>query len=244
MKVLSLALIALGGFAGSAMAACPAGPDAAHGGAWTDVYQVGGTATVVSPGYASTECRLNSAINTGAGSSATGSVYWASTPATPEPRYRAQFIINTDAITSTVSADGVSVYSASSGAGGDGVSFSIFGNGGAMALGYAVRYNDASGLRYRTGSVPLGSGEVHVEFDLQVASTAGATDGSFKLWVQNNNEATPSKVETGLANFGLGGIDNATLGLAGPTPAFVLHFATKGVGFDQYDSRRQTFIGY
>ena len=35
MKVLSIALVGLCGFAGSAMAACPAGPTTAEGGAWT-----------------------------------------------------------------------------------------------------------------------------------------------------------------------------------------------------------------
>jgi len=246
MKVLSLALVGLCGFAGSAMAACPAGPDTAHGGAWNSVFQIGGTATIVTPGLASTECKLASVINAGAGSSSTGSVAWASASGV-EPSYRAQFIIEAANIASPALADAASIYSAASGAGGNGVRFSIFGSGGVRTLGYQVRYDDAtdpSGKRYRTGSVPLPDGEVHIEYSLKVASASGATDGAFSLWVQNNVEGTPTKTETALPNFGLTGIDSATLGLAGAAPLFVTHFGGQAVNFDQYDSRRQTFIGY
>jgi hypothetical protein len=238
MKALSLALVGLAGFAGSAMAACPAGPDIANGGAWTAVSALQGSAVIATPGYATTECRLDSTINAGASGVASGQVNWTQT--TPEPSYRAQFIVDADAITTPSLTDAATIYTSSSGAGGDGVRFSIFGTAsGARNLGYFVRYDDTTGRHYKTGNVVLPAGEVHVEYSLTVA-----TGGAFNLWVENNVEATPTKTETGFDNSALVGINTVYLGLAGPSSQFVTHYAGTAVGFDQYDSRRTLFIGF
>ena len=239
MKVLSLALVGLCGFAGTAMAACPTSPVPP----WDNQFENNGTAAIASGGYAGTECRLDSTINAGAGGAAAAQVNWGNASTPNEARYRAQFIVKPDALASQALADSVSIYSALSSTGGDGVRFSVFGGaGGVHKLSYQVRYDDATGRRYKTGSVDLPNGETHVEFDL----TVGAT-GSFKLWVQNNNEATPTVDLSGanaFDNSALGGINRANLGLIAPTLDYVAKFGGTAVGFDQYDSRRQTFIGY
>lgn len=237
MKVLSLAMVGLLGFAGAASAACPSSPVPP----WSSVSAFQGTANIVSGGYAGTDCRMESKINSGASTAASGAVNWTGT--TAEARYRAHFIVNVDALTGQTITQGVNIFTANSTTGGDGVRFSVFGSGSTHQLGYFVRYDDpATGRRYKTGAVPLVAGENHVEFDLQAAT--GSTTGSFSLWVNSNVEANVTKTETGLTNAALGGIDTTYVGLAAPSKQFITAYPGIGVGFDQFDSRRQTFIGY
>jgi len=236
MKLLSLALVGLCGFAGSAMAACPAGPAIANGGAWSSAPTFQGTATIVTPGYAGTECRLASTINAGASSVAFATVEDDSPSA--EPRYRAHFIINLDAQTSPSITKSSTAFSASSTANGPGITLGVFGSANAWFLSYIVPdANQASGVT--SGSVALAAGENHVEFDLQIGAT-----GSVAFWVNNNNSASPTVPAITLNNAAVAGIDTAFLGLAGPSPGFITSYAGTGVGFDQFDSRRSTFIGY
>lgn len=238
MKVLSLALVGAFGYVGAASAACPTSATPP----WTSALQVKGVAAIASPGYAGTECRLDTSFNADAGSSSIAAVTYSGTGA--EAAFRAQFIVDTSALTAPVAADTVSIYSGSSTAGGSAVRLRIFGSGGSFALGYAVSYDDAGVRRSRTGSVPLpAGGPKHVEIQLKTAA-AGASDGEFRIWVENNVEASPNKVESGLANSAMAGVEKVQLGLFAGSPAFLLHYNTKKVGFDQYDSRRTTFIGF
>lgn len=234
MKVLSLAMVGMFGYVGSAVAAnCPAGPDMAHGGAWTAISAFQGSAVIAEPGYATTACRLDSKINAGAGGAASGQVNW--TGATAEPRYRARFLVNADLLPSQALLDTAAIFSSGSQSGGAAVDFSVFGNGTKHILGYSVR-NVANPSGYETGVVQLAAGVNVIQFDFAVGSS------TFKLWVNNNVEATPTKSVAVANGATLNGIDTTYLGLAGPSPQFVTHFATKPVGFDQFDSRRQTFI--
>jgi hypothetical protein len=231
MKVLALAVVGMFGFAGSAFAVCPAGPDIAHGGAWTAVNALGGTAVIATPGYAGTECRLDSAVTGDASSFATVE----DDSPSAEPRYRAQFIINADALTSLGPIDAVYVFSAQSATGAQ-VQLSIVGDGaGGHLISYFVPDTTAAGGS-DVGSFPLTAGENHVEFDLD-------NSGHFSLWVNNNNEATPT-FTTSTFNNGGATIETAFLGLAGPSPGFVASSSGDAVGFDQFDSRRSTFIGF
>lgn len=236
MKVLSLALVGLCGFAGSAMAACPAGPTTANGGAWSALNQFQGVASIATPGYDGTECRLDSKINTGAPTAAFATVQDDS-PAN-EARYRAQFLINLDGLTSPTANTAVNVFSANSSTNGPGIQLSVFGTAGSWFLGYIVK-NASSASGVTVGSVPLTAGANRVEFDLQIGSA-----GSVAFWVNNTNAATPTVPAVALNNQAVGGIDLANLGLAGPTKGFINTFGGKAVGFDQFDSRRQTFIGH
>jgi len=230
MKVLSLALVGLCGYAGSAMAACPATPDA-----WTAVSAFQGSATVETGGYAGTECRLDSKINANAGGAASGQVNW--TGSAVEPSYHAHFIVNVDGLSSQALLDTVAIYSSASQSSGSAVDFTVFGNGTAHNLGYSVR-NDANPTGFETGVVPLIAGENHIEFALATGAS------TFKLWVNNHDEANPTKSVPVNNGSAFTGIDTTYMGLAGPAPQYVSHFGGQAVGFDQFDSRRQTFINY
>lgn len=231
MKVLSLALIGAFGYAGVASAACPTSAVPP----WSSVAAFQGTAAIVSPGYAGTECRLDSSINAGAGGAAVAAANW--TGAAVEPRYRAQFIVNADGIASQGLLDSVGIFSSSSASAGQGVDFAIFGGGANRNLAYTVR-NDANPLGVETGVVALAAGDNVIEFDFQIGANV------FKLWVNSNDPNAPTKTVAVNNGAAMTGIDTTYLGLSGPSPQFVQHFGGTAVGFDQFDSRRQNFIGY
>jgi hypothetical protein len=222
MKVLALALLGLAGYAGSAVAGgCPASPVPP----WTAVGALGGTATIAAGGYAGTACRLDSALTGDASSFATVED---DTPAA-EPRYRVQFIINADNLTNLGLVDASYIFSAT-GAAGPSVQISIVGDGAGGRFVSFIVLNGAA-----VNSLPLTAGENHVEFDYD---TVG---GMFRAWVNNNVEASAdwSTPITGTVS-----VDTAFLGLAGATPTYLTGFNGTTVGFDQFDSRRSTFIGF
>lgn len=230
MKLLSLAIVGLGGLAlaGSAAAACPAGPAQADGGAWTGTQLYQGAVAIASPGLDSTSCRLDSTISAGAGPFASAVVHDASPNA--EPRYRAQFTLNVDNLASPGFSDAVQVFSAASS--GVPLRLGMFGNGTSWFLSYAL----GDGV---SGSVPLAAGANHVEFDLQIG-----VSGSLTLWVNNNVEASPTVAPISVDDSAMVGIDDAYLGLAAPSGAFIAAYAGQAAEFDQFDSRRSTFIGF
>lgn len=234
MKVLALALLGLAGYAGSAVAGCPSSPVPP----WSAVDALGGTATIVSPGYAGTACHLASALTGDATSFATVED---DTPAA-EPRYRAQFIINADTLTNLGVVAAAYVFTATSNAGGaPPVALSIVGDGtGGHLVSYAVPDSTAAGGS-DVGSFPLAAGENHVEFDLDNGSGTGTPH--FSIWVNNNVSGSPNFTTTTFNN-GSAVVDTAFLGLAGATPAYLSSFNGTAVGFDQFDSRRSTFIGF
>jgi len=230
MKVLALALLGLAGYAGSAVAGCPASPVPP----WSAVDALGGTATIVAPGYAATACHLASALTGDATSFATVED---DTPAA-EPRYRAQFIINSDTLVNLGVVAAAFVFTASASAGGTPVALSIVGDGtGGQLVSFNVPDTSAAGGA-DVGSFPLTAGENHVEFDLQ-----NGAGGHFSIWVNNNVEGSPNFTTSTFDNGALV-VDTAFLGLAGATPAYLSSFNGTAVGFDQFDSRRQTFIGF
>ena len=228
MKVLSLALIASFGYVGAAAAGtCPASPTPP----WTAVNALGGTAVIVDGGYAGTACHLASTLTGDASAFAT---VQDDTPA-GESRYRAQFIINADALGSLGAVDAAFVFSATS-AGGPQIQLSVVGDGaGGRLITFIVPNSSAPGGS-EVQSFPLTSGENHIEFDLD-------NSGHFSFWVNNNVEASPDFTTTTFNNGGAT-IETAFLGLAGPTPGYVASSNGIAVGFDQFDSRRQTFIGF
>jgi hypothetical protein len=230
MKVLALALLGLAGYAGSAVAGCPSSPVPP----WSAVDALGGTATIVAGGFAGTPCRLDSALTGDATSFATVED---DTPAA-EPRYRAQFIIKPDNLANMGLVTAVYIFTTSASAGGTAVALSIVGDGaGGWLVSYNVPDTTAAGGA-DVGSFPLTAGENHVEFDLQNGS-----GGHFSIWVNNNVEGSPNFTTSTFDN-GASVVDTAFLGLAGATPDYFASFNGTTVGFDQFDSRRQTFIGF
>ncbi len=224
MKVLSLALVGAFGYVGAASAACPSSPVPP----WQDQQIFQGATSIVTPGMAGTECQLNSVINAGAGAFAAASVHDASPSA--EPRYRAQFMVKIDGLASPGFSDTVQVFAANSS--GFPLRLGAFGNGTSWSLSYIL----GSGV---SGSVPLAAGDNVVEFDLQIG-----TSGSLAIWVNNNTESTPTVPAIAGDYSAMVGINDAYLGLGAPSSSFVNKFAGQAVGFDQFDSRRQTFIGF
>lgn len=115
MKVLSLALIGLVGYAGSAAAGCPATPVPP----WSSQSALGGAVAISATGLDGSACKLDASITTnGPGVNA---FVRDDTPA-GEPRYRAQFLINADALGSQNSIEGSQILGASTSTPANGVS--------------------------------------------------------------------------------------------------------------------------
>ena len=234
MNVLALALLGLAGFAGSAVAGCPSSPVPP----WTANNQFQGVTAIASPGLDGTPCRLDSTISAGASGFASAIVE-DDTP-TAEPRYRASFMIDVDALTA-LGAPGfttvTTVFQGVSAVTGNGISLAIFGDGTNWLLSYTVvDAGDPSG--YFSNSQPLGTGARHVEFDLPVGAAS-----NFQIWIENNVEGTPTATHT-VNNAAIVGVDTAFLGLAAPSDGFTAAYSGTAAQFDRFDSRRSTFIGF
>jgi len=242
MKVLSLALVGVFGYAGAAMADCPAGPTTADGGAWSAKSTLGGTLAVTGAnggGLDGSECRLDTQITTnGPGVNA----FVRDDSPNNEPRYRAQFYVDADALGSLTTIQSVKVLGATTTAGAenltDVVRLSILGNlsGSTKNLGIFTACSGQSGGQC-SASTPLAAGVNKIEIDWNQAA------GTLKVWVNSNTEATATTTVTG-NSAPWGGVDFATLGLAAPSAGFRSAHLNQVVKFDRFDSRRQTFIGF
>ncbi|MBK6375592.1 MAG: hypothetical protein WAR01_02535 [Dokdonella sp.] len=246
MKTLSLAVLGFVGFgaAGAAMAQCPASLSPP----WSLVSTLQGTATSVTGGYDSTACRLRVALNQN-GSTGSKAFVLDQTPAN-ETRYRAQFIIDASGIGLTQANRNViafSVLGATAPAGGNNrmVFALLTGNGSAAILRMFVGDTN-QGSQYQTLDIPLPNqaGANRVEIDLVTGAAA-----TMKYWVTNasasTTEGAPTGTFTNLANTGWTGVDQVALGFSTANTFYRQNFTnTSYVYFDQFDSRRQTFIGH
>ncbi|MEO6104726.1 MAG: hypothetical protein ABIP44_13950 [Pseudoxanthomonas sp.] len=243
MKSLSLAVLGLAGlaFAGSASAACVAG----NLSAWSATQQAAGTVTVVAGGLNTppSECKINTTLTGNSGSA--GAYVRDDTPAN-EARYRAQFLINIDTLSGINGTQSVKVFGASTATPSQSiaelVTLTVFGNaaGTTKILGISTVDTAASANFYKQSStVPLTglTGTIRVEIDY----VKGAA-GTLKVWVNNTVEASPNVTLTA-NNNAWGGTDSVILGLSGASPGYRAANLNKIVSFDQFDSRRQTFIG-
>lgn len=248
MKVLSLALVGLAGFAGSAMAACPAGPTTAEGGAWTSKSVLPpstSSLTIATPGLDSTECKLVSSL----GPSTTASSFVRYNHAAPETSYRFQFLVDTNALTDFSSTDNVVVFQAPAQNTANGfnrllrVSL-VAGPNGAKRVRFIAQCGSGTFSCAQSFATDLTPGVNRIEGFLKVG--AGAA-GELKYWV-NAPAGTTEPAESGsianLDNAAWGGVAAASLGLTAPSAAFKTNHATQAVGFDTFDSRRVTYIGH
>lgn len=249
MKVLSLALVGLSAYAGSALAVCPAGPTTADGGAWTSasILPPSTSAVVIAtPGLDGSECKLNTSL----GPSTTASAFVRYTNAASEPSYRFQFLVDTTALSSFSSTDNVVVFQAPATTTANGfnrllrVSL-VAGPAGAKRIRFIAQCGTAATfLCAQTYATDLVAGVNRIEGNLQVGA-AGA--GSLTYWVNaaaGTTEPASSGSIASLDNTAWGGVSAANLGLSAPSAAFKANHATQIVGFDTFDSRRQTYIGY
>lgn len=238
MKTLSLAVLGLVGvsFAGASMAQCPTDP-AAPAGPWSSKSVLGGAIAITSPGLGSTTCGMDASIT----STAFGSAFVRDNTPTAEPRYRAAFLVNVDALTGLNSIQSVRLLSVNTDTPYLGISealrVSVSGNlaGTAKVLGI-VAGCDGQPSNLCSGTVALpttGTQTVQVEW---VKGAAGV----IRVWLNNNVEASPNLTLNGNTNGWA--VDYATMGLSNPSPNFRSVQTNRIVKFDQFDSRRTTFI--
>lgn len=234
--MLGLGALAAFGFASSAFAQCPSSPVPP----WSSTSVLGGAVAIVSGGYDGTSCRMNSSLTVnGPGVSA----FVRDDTPDSEPRYRAQFIVNLDNLSGLNTIQSARLFSANTGSAHLGraeiVRLGVVGNitGTARLLNIqTVCEGAASNLCTANHTLPA-SGEVRIEIDWTAAASGG-----LKVWVNNTNEASPDVTLSG-NSAGWTGVDFATLGLAAPSAGFRTSFLNTTVGFDEFDSRRSTFIG-
>ncbi|GAA0705842.1 hypothetical protein [Dokdonella soli] len=249
MKVLSLALIGLCGFAGSAMAACPAGPTTAQGGAWTSAIQLPDATSsplaIVAGGLDGSACKLTSAL--APTTSASAAVRY--THAASEPSYRFQFLVDPSAFSAFNATDSVVIFQAPATTAANGfnrllrVSL-VAGPAGAKRVRFIAQCGSAGFLCAQSFATDLLPGVNRIEGKLTVG--AGAA-GSFTYWVNaaaGTTEPAASGTIANLNNAAWGGVSAASLGLAAPTQTFADTHGNQIAGFDAFDSRRQTYIGH
>jgi hypothetical protein len=254
MKTLSLAVLGLVGFGamGSAMAACPASPVPP----WDSQAVTSATLALVggSPGQGlnGTSCKLSISNNAGALSNAKAFVSNTSGPSN-EQRYRARFYVETTGLTGLTVANRqafIASAQATTAPAGKGLAMvNVLMTGGSIpGPSFAFLVADstqASGFKTVAVPFPDNSGEYRVEFDLQVGNP-----GSFRCWVTTASAVTADNTPTPAAcasisvqNGGWGGVSRFNLGFANVSQQARSNLATQVLSLDEFDSRRQTFIG-
>lgn len=252
MKTLSLAVLGLAGmaFAGASMAqscATTIGQNQTPPGVWSAANQLQSVLTIVSPGLGGTGCTGRAALNQNSSPAAKASAV--DTTPNAEQRYRARFVVKSTIALTQASRSALifNVVGPTAPAGGTQSAFQIFltGTGSAKGLRFLVG-DTAQASQYRTIDValPNQSGENRVEIDL----TFGASNGQLRYWVTDQATATtdgaPTATVTGLANNAWGGVDQAVIGIATASGLWRSAYTnTDFVDFDEFDSRRQSFIG-
>lgn len=257
MKSLSLAVLGLVGFgmASSASATCPYPFDAAHGGAWSAQFNNGATVAAASPGLETVNpsaCKMTSYINAGAGPLATGAV--ADTSPTNELSYHFRFYVDTTNLTNLANLTSVQMFAANAA-----LVFPLTGNAQTTALMrvgiagngtatpnlvLAASCNVPAQNYLCVGLTPLSPGVHWIEGHLTVGASAVAN-----LWVDQasiTSDASPAPIiHLAFDNSTWAGVDTVALGLGSASPNFRANVngPTHAVGFDNFDSRRQTFIG-
>ncbi len=255
MKALAVAVLGLAGFGvmGSAMAACPASAVTPVG-AWDSQAATAGTIAVVGgaagQGLNGTACKLSVNINAGAGTNAKAFVSNTTGPLN-EGRYRARFYVETTGLTGLTVANRQSyIFSAQATTAPAGFGLAevvgVVAGGATPTLNFLVADStQPSGFQTITVPFPDALGEYRVEFDLTTGSP-----GSFRCWVTAAATATVDATPTPAAcaavsvtNAGWGGISRFNLGIASPSQQFRANLVGQILSLDEFDSRRQTFIG-
>jgi hypothetical protein len=264
MKALAVAVLGLAGV-GSAMAACPtiaAGNvtgGGAGGGAWFGQSQGGGATLSIGSGLHGTTCGLHVAISATPAPNLKGLVIDNSPQS--EPRYRARFYFDPSSLSLTAPNVQTEIFDsfATTAPGTFGTDeIQIFLIGGATP---AVRFivadaGKSNGVSTITSTLASATGSYYLEFDLtkgagsssQVACNGGDA-GCFRYWIVAASGTAPAdNTPTGTfsaSNAGWSGVVQSQLGLYSTTAKFRQNNVTSNsLIVDEFDSRRQTFIGF
>lgn len=258
MKSLSLAVLGLVGFgmASSASATCPY-PFNTPTGAWSAQLNPQGTLAAGSPGLElvnPSACKMNAFLNPGATSLATAAVVDLSP--TNELSYHFRFYVDTTQLgnlgatpltsVQLFAANDTAVFPASGNAATNAMlRIGLARSGGANPnLVMVASCNVPANSYFCVGSTPLTPGVHWIEGHLTTGGSAIAN-----LWVDQasiTSDASPAPaIALSFDNSPWTGVDTVALGLGGASPPFRANFngAAHTVGFDSFDSRRQTFIG-
>lgn len=251
MKALAVAVLGLAG--SSAMAACPTitsgNATPGGGGAWSSQSASSDTTFGnAATGLNGTSCALSIALNAGALPNTRGFVSDAHGPTDIGTRYRARFYFDISALSLPLANNQTEIFNAfanTAPASAPTDMIQVFLIGGTKSLRFLVAdANQPSFFKTVTAALPASAnGHYYVEFDL----SAGAP-GAFRYWVTAEGTASTDAAPTGTltpapANGGWSGVMQANLGRYSTTA----NFRSNNVGLpfvvDEFDSRRQTFIG-
>ena len=224
--------------------------------AWDTVNQAnGGSYAVTDTGAAGTTCKLS--VSQGPNNNGIATVR--DDMDSPEGSYRARFYVDaTDLMTQ--STGGAHRFKAFVVGNGDNpvpvniddkarpafMQMFIVGQAGTAArLGGFCRDLNSDGNRARfgdgdnPGTVALASGWNVVEVEI----VTGDGTGSCRIWVNNDTEASPDWEQENVNNNLLVGVNRANIGSTGATQAYADLVGAPVTHFDEFESRRQTFIG-
>ncbi|MFV0542734.1 MAG: hypothetical protein ACK5L8_03485 [Marinicella pacifica] len=230
---------------------CPATPDA-----WdvTDVRNGGGL-SITNTGAAGTDCKLT--VTSGPNSNGIATVH--DDMPSAETSYRARFYVDASNVMANSTApqqrvksfvalnlDQMVDTSIDIRARPALLQMFIVGEAGnAARLGGFCRDLNSNGNRARfgggsnPGNVSLQSGWNVIEVEIKV----GAGTGECRIWVNNNVEASPDWEQTGMDNALMVGVKRANIGIIGSTPDYPTVLGSEEIHYDEFESRRQTFIG-
>lgn len=262
-KLLCAALAAAGGIQ-MAHAQCPTTPTA-----WEQsvpVTSAAGTFAITTPGLSAGTvngglCKFDVGVTAAAARPDRARVQ-DRTPA-DETRYRARFLVNVDSLGTMGPGQRVKLFNVQStvdpDAAGQAASIGMVlvrlqGNpDGSGGRGIIVRGGNFTGQTAPfaafndTAFIPLAAGTNRVELDLQVAA---ANTGSLRIWVNSSTEGSPTASLNALNLIPWNpGVTQVNLGLIEPTFDYINGagaFTSKaGIRYsvDEFESRRQTFIG-
>lgn len=249
-KALALAVLGLIG-SGTAMAVCPqiqaTSASPGGGGAWSSQTVTSTAFLSATPGLNGTNCAVSIALAASPPSNAKG--YVTDTSPANEPHYRARFYINTAGLTNaTASNRQFRIFSAlattpPAGFGAEMVTVSFIGSSTAgQPAGVRFVIGDtATGGVIKSMLFPNTGGNYRIEFDLTQGSP-----GTFRYWVTDaataSSDATPDGTAS-VTNAGWSGVKQVNLGMFGTSTQFCANVAGQPLIIDEFDSRRQTFIG-
>lgn len=269
MKALALATLGLGGLvmAGSAFAAtCPTAvttvgtTSPGGGGAWTSQYISSDASFAIGgPGLNGTSCALSLSI----GASSSSRTYVVDSSPQNEQRYRARFYVSTNSLTNfTATNEAVNLFRVNDTTGpaqytSDQLVVRLVGGSPASVRFYVSDSNSSgTGITPIVVTLPASANNTYrIEFDMQVGTgattvngctTMPATGGCFRYWVTDAAASSSDGSPTGsytINNSGWSGVKTAYLGMGAGSPAYRSGFAGGALVFDEFDSRRQTFIG-